>query len=175
MLRCFSAPENMMNANEQMNRLSTEISDLIVKLVNDTDGPVTLAEVERVIPGFVKKDPPNWGYVIEGSKKKQLIWVGMSEAGYLALRQIIAKRRVAVQVVNILPYLLENRVINDDDWVPTMLLPARAANLEAPRRLVRVSERSRESLVEKAVAARIPGYRVLSPAPMRFTADQFSI
>ena len=100
-----------MNANKQMNRLSTEIADLIVKLVNDTDGPVTLAEVERVIPGFAKKDRPNWGYVIEGSNTEQLIWVGMSEAGYLALRQIIAERRVAVQVVNILPYLLENRVI----------------------------------------------------------------
>jgi flagellar biosynthesis regulator FlbT len=74
--------------------------------------------------------------VIEGSETEQLVWNGMSEAGYLALRKVISERRVAIQLVNAVPYLLENCVVYDDDWVPTMLLPAKAANLEAPRRLV---------------------------------------
>jgi hypothetical protein len=164
-----------MNASTQLEKLASDIADLIVKLVNDTDGPVTLARVDRDVPGFAKKEPPNWGYVIEGSETEQLVWNGMSEAGNLALRKVISERRVAIQLVNTLPYLLENCVLYDDDWVPTMLLPARAANLAAPRRLVRVSDAYRKAIMAEAAAKRIPGYRALVPSSMRFTADRFSL
>src|SRR4029079_17351693 len=43
-----------------------------------------------------------------------------------------------------------------------------------PRRLVRLSESSREAVMAQVAASRISGYRPLVPAPMRFTADRFS-
>jgi hypothetical protein len=160
---------------DAMQTATSKIAALIVDLVNNTDGPVTLARVDRDVPGFAQKNLPNWCYVVTGkNKKEQLVWNEMSKAGYLALRKVILERLVAVQLVNALPYLFENCVIDDDDWVPTVLIPAKAANLAAPRRLVRLSESSCEAVMAQVAASRISGYRPLVPAPMRFTADRFS-
>jgi hypothetical protein len=161
---------------DAMQTATSKIAALIVDLVNNTDGPVTLAQVDRDVPGFAQKNPPNWGYVIKGkNKKEQLVWNGMSEAGYLALREVILERRVATQLVNALPYLFENCVIYNDDWVPMVLIPAKAANLAAPRRLVRLSESTLEAVMAEVAATGTPGYRALVPASMRFTADRFSL
>jgi hypothetical protein len=163
-----------MNANIQTAALATMIADLIVDLVNKTNGPVTLAQIDRDVPGFAQKNRPNHCYVIR-EKTEQVFWNGMSEGGYLALRDVIFERRVAIQFVNALPYLLQNCVVYDADWVPTVLIPAKAANLSAPRRLVRLSESTREAVMATAAANVIRGYQALVPAPMRFTADRFSL
>jgi hypothetical protein len=173
-LQYFKMSESKMNATTQLEKLSDKIADAIVALVNDKNGPVTFSEVEAEIPGFAKREPPTKGYALELRPGAEiLIWGGMSEAGYLALRKIISGRRVAIQFVNLLPYIFDDYP-SDDDWMPAMLLPARAANLETPRWLWRTSEYCRNYIMAKASAEKKAGYRVLTPTPLRFTADQFS-
>ena len=94
----------------------------------------------------------------------------MSEAGYLALRKVLNGRQVALQFVNVLPYLLEDCFVKHGDWAPTVLLPAKAANLDAPTRLMRVSPESRKHIIAKVAAERLGGYRALTPSSTRFTA-----
>jgi hypothetical protein len=172
--RRFAPPEIKMNATMQLENHSNKLADAIVDLVNAKNGPVTFSEIELEIAGFAKRDPPAMGYAIElRSGKEILIWSGMSEAGYLALRKIISGRRVAIQFVSLLPYIFDS-CPSDEDWVPAMLLPAKAANLEVPRRLMRTSEYCRKGIMTRAAAEKKAGYRLLTPSPMRFTADQFS-
>ncbi len=163
-----------MNVNMQLEKRSSKIADAIVDLVNDTDGPVTFSQVDHKIPGFAKRKPPTKGYAIElRSGAEILIWGGMSEAGYVALRKIISGHRVAIQFVNLVPYFFGDWP-SDDDWVPVMLLPAKAANLQTPRWLIRTSEYCRNYMMKQAGADKKAGYRILIPSPLRFTADQFS-
>ncbi len=78
-------------------------------------------------------------------------------------------RRVAVQFVSQLLYLLEDGLIEEEHWQPIVLLPARAANLDSPKWLVRASQGY------VAMALGTPGWRLLKSAPASFTADQFSL
>jgi hypothetical protein len=143
--------------------------------VNDTDGPVTFSRIDREVPGFKSEDRSIWQYLIDNSGKEFLIWSGMTQAGFSALCQVISGRRVAIQFVNALPYILDDLLLFDDDWLPSLLVPAKAANLETPRRLLRTSEHCREYLMERATADKEAGYRMLEPRPLRFTADRFSL
>jgi hypothetical protein len=163
-----------MKTANQLEKRSDEIADAIVKLVNDTDGPVTLSRVEREIPGFKSEVRSHWEYLIDNAGKEFLIWSGMSEAGFLALSKVISGYRAAIQYVNVLPYMLDDFLLCDDDWLPAVLVPAKAANLETPRRLLRISEYCRKSLMQRATAEKKTGYRMLTPSPLRFTADQFA-
>ena len=79
------------------------MADAIVDLVGRTDGPVTLGEIDRKIPGFAANEPPSWNYYFELDDREVVIWDGMTKAGFLALRKVIRGRRVAVQFVNVLP------------------------------------------------------------------------
>jgi hypothetical protein len=171
--------EIKMNTANGLNRLSNKIADAIVKLVNDTDGPVTLSQVALEVPGFATQEPPTHGYALGSSAgAEMLIWAGMSEAGYSALRKIINGRRVAIQFVSALPYILDSSPAYCpiyDDWQPTMLLPAKAANLETPRCLIRASDGYRSHTMRRAAAERKVGYGTLVPSPLRFTADQFAV
>jgi hypothetical protein len=164
-----------MSATTQLEDLSNKIADAIVVLVNDTDGPVTFSEIQLAIPGFAKREPPTRGYAIElRSGEEILIWGGLSEAGYMALRKVISGRRVAIQFVNMVPYI-SHLCPSDDEWMPAMLLPAKAANLETPRWLLRTSEYCRNYLLGKAAEEKKAGYKILTPSPLRFTADMFSL
>ena len=164
-----------MNATEQLENVSNKIADAVVDLVNYTDGPVTFSRVDLEVPGFTSAERSTWDYLIDNSGKEFLIWSGMSEAGFAALSKVISGRRVAIQFVNVLPYILDNVLLCDDDWLPSVLVPARAANLETPRRLLRTSEDCRKYLMKRAVADGKSGYRMLTPSSLRFTADQFSL
>jgi hypothetical protein len=171
--------ETEMSTANQLNRLSNKIADAIVDLVNETDGPVTLSQVALEIPGFATQEPTTHGYALGSSAgAEMLIWAGMSEAGYSALRKIINGRRVAIQFVSALPYILDSSPAYCpiyDDWQPTMLLPAKAANLETPRCLIRASDGYRSHTMRRAAADKREDYKMLTPSPLRFTADQFSI
>jgi hypothetical protein len=164
-----------MSATMQLEKLSNIIADAIVNLVNATDGPVTLSRVDREVPGFASAQQSTWDYLIENSKKEFLIWSGMSEAGHAALSKVISGHRVAIQFINVLPYILDNVLLSDDDWLPSVIVPAKAANLETPRRLLRTSEHCRKYLIERAAADKKAGYRPLSPRPMQFSADAFCL
>ena len=71
--------------------------------------------------------------------------------------------------MSLLPYLLEDGLIYNENWRPIVLLPARAANLDSPKWLVRASQDY------VAIALDTPGWRLLKPATVSFTADQFSL
>ena len=164
-----------MDATTQLENLSNKIADAIVTLVNDTNGPVTFSQLDLDIPGFKSAERSTWDYLIDNSGKEFLIWSGMSEAGFLALSKVISGHRVAIQYVNVLPYILDDYLPCDDAWLPAVLVPANAANLETPRRLLRMSEYNRDYIMQRAIADKKAGYAMRTPGPLRFTADQFSL
>jgi hypothetical protein len=164
-----------MNTTTQSEPFANKIADAIVDLVNDSDGPVTFSRIALEVPGFAAQKPPTHGYALElRPGTEMLLWSGMSEAGYLALRKIINGRRVAIQFVSALPYILDCFPV-DDDWMPAMLLPTKGANFETPRWLIRASDDHRSHVMRRVTADNKGGYRMLTPGPLRFTADQFLI
>jgi hypothetical protein len=159
-----------------MEKQASRIADAIVDLVERNNGPVTLAQIEREVEGFAKEEPPTWECFLERDDGETIIWNGMTEAGLTALRKVIRGRRVAVQLVNVLPYILEDRFIDDEHWWPIVLLPARAANLETPAfPLMRASQEYRDYCIKRATAERKTGNRLLTPGAVRYTADQLSL
>jgi hypothetical protein len=97
-----------------------------------------------------------------------LFWYGMTEAGAAALQNVMSVRRVAIQFVSLLPYILEGCVIKEDNWQPIVLLPARAANLDTPNWLIRAPQ-----AVIRETTKRKVGHRLLTPCRVGATADQF--
>ena len=99
----------------------------------------------------------------------------MTEAGEAALRKIIYGKKVAIQFVTPLPYLLDGGgcYVDRDDWLAIMLLPARAANISTPDFLARLSQKCLEDACrpsEKRAAVQL-----LTPGPLNFSVDYFSI
>ncbi len=159
---------------KQLDKAVSRIADAIVNLVEGSDGPVTLAELDRDIPDFATKERPAWNGSINTGDGDQLIWAGMTEAGQLALSKVLYEQRVAVQFVSLLPYLLERCVLNEENWLPIVLLPAKAANLNTPKWLLRVSPGCQE-YCRRHAAAENKFVRLLTPSSIRFTADQFAL
>ena len=154
------------------------MANAIVELVEQTDGPVTLTRLDRDIPGFSKKDDPSWSYEVDAPLgevvTEVVIWNGMTEAGSMALQSVLRGRRVAIQFVSVILYLLEGHIINDENWLPAVLLPARAANWDTPMWLVRGSEKLRKSFAEGA-EKRGTHQQPLNPGSVGSTADAFSV
>ena len=151
---------------------ASRIADAIVDLVERVDGPVTLARIDREIPGFAKQETPSWEYVIEHDGGETLIWCGMTEAGLEALRKVMSGRRVAVQsLVSLLPYLLQGGYPQCDSWMPVVLLPVRTANLDTPNWRMRGSQQFLDHCMRTAAR----GYRLLTPSAVRGTADRFAV
>jgi|tagenome__1003787_1003787.scaffolds.fasta_scaffold19234285_1 hypothetical protein len=122
----------------KLQKEASRIADEIVALVERTDGPVTLCRVQREVTGFAASEPPYWDVSRDQNGKRWVLWGQMSEAGRQALNNVINGKRVAVEVVSGLVYLIEGRVLDDEDWQPIMLLPARQANVSAKKCLLRV-------------------------------------
>ena len=160
---------------KNIKKQAIKIANAIVELVERTDGPVTLAQVSREVPGFAEEGLAAWSYTRDIPGGEMLIWDNMTEAGGAALREVIEGRRVAIQYVNLLPYLLDNYLLADENWRPIMLLPVKAANLETPSWLVRASKGYRDYSIKRAAAEGKTGYRLLKTRPMRFVADQFVV
>jgi hypothetical protein len=164
-----------MRTNKQSEKQASHIADAIVDLVERCDGPVTLAQINREIPGFGTNEDPSWDYHIKHEGGVSIIWDGMTEAGTKALRKVIRGRRVAVQLVDARLYILEGYSIRSERCVPVVLLPARAANLETPAfPLLRVAPRTQHEWMMQATAQKKPGNRLLTPGSVRSTADCFS-
>ena len=62
--------------NDTLEKQTNRIADAIVELVERTDGPVTLARVEREVAGFAKHEPPSWSFVIERGGVRRSIGPG---------------------------------------------------------------------------------------------------
>ncbi len=164
-----------MNSNAEVEKSARKIADAIVELVELEDGPLTLARINREVPGFAKKDRPSWSFHLDSVVGRWVIWDGMSEAGYIALRGVLSNRTVALQWVDGRPYRIENYVLPNASWHPVLLLPAKGANLDSPDRLLRVSPEYQQHWLKLAAEEKIRGYRALTPVPLRFTTDQFCI
>lgn len=154
---------------KHIEKKANRIADAIVEFVERADGPVTLAEIDGEVAGFAADEPPFYSHVIERAGAEMVFWSGMTEAGLKALQKVLRGRRVAVQPVRPLLYLLEGCINEDENWRPIVLLPARAANLDSPKWLIRGSQ----DFI--AVAMSKPGWRSLKPGSVSFTADQFSL
>jgi hypothetical protein len=163
-----------MTRNEQIENQANRIADAIVDLVERCDGPVTLAQINREIPGFASYERSAGEYFVEHDGGKSVIWDGMTEAGMKALEKVIRGRRVAVQLVDARLYILEGYSIRDERWFPIVLLPARAANLETPAFPLMRASREREFIM-RATAERRAGNRLLTPSSVGSTADYFSV
>ena len=85
-----------MSTTTQLEKCSNKIADAIVELVNATDGPVTLLQVEREIAGFKSDEQPAWHFTFH-SNGDGFVWGGMTEAGVSALYNIVFGKKVAVQ------------------------------------------------------------------------------
>jgi len=104
----------------------------IVSLVERIDGPAPLNRIDQHVSGFRALHGPSWSYFMRHSAGEAVLWDGMTEAGYKALRHVLNEREVALQLVNALPYIFENVRLIDPDWQPVLLLPVRAANINGP-------------------------------------------
>lgn len=164
-----------MKSTRQIEKSARKIANAIVELVELEDGPVTLAQINRDVPGFAKEDRPSWSYHLDSVVGRCVIWDGMTEAGYIALRGVLSNRRVAVQWVDARPYRIEHHVLPDTNWHPLLLLPVKGANLDSPDRLLRVSPEYQQHWLKRAAEEKIRGYRAVTPVPLRFTTDQFCI
>jgi len=155
-----------------LEREAGRIADAIVELVERSDGPVTLAQVQREISGFAKHEPPSWEHVVKHDGRETSFWSEMTEAGLTALLKVTRERRVAIQFVSILPYILDGCLIENEDWQPIVLLPARAANVDSPNWLLRVPPWCQEGLA-RATAEGKACHRLLTPPYVGATADHF--
>jgi hypothetical protein len=163
-----------MGTHRRLNHTAKHIANSIVELVKRIGGPVTLAQIAREIPGFSREEPPAWSYIVTHAGGELLVWDCMTKEGYSALRSVMSGRRVAVQFVNRMPYILERCVSGSQNWQPLVLLPKSAGNLETPLWLLRASPGYREYSMARAAKERIAGYQKITPRPVRFTADQLS-
>jgi hypothetical protein len=149
-------------------KLAKCMAEAIVNFLERVGGPVTLAQIEREIPGFAERDDraSSWSFVTEADDGEVdgLLWDGMTGEGYAALRAILTERRVAIQMAPSLIYWLEGRFPAHQNWAPVSLLPARMANLETPRLLIRGSQQVLDQIIARASTERVDGFRVLGPA-----------
>src|SRR5262245_40941427 len=98
-----------MKHRKMKSKAASRIADRITELVDRADGPVTLARIEREVPGFAAKGQRSWTYETEGDNGEDgsLIWDGMSKAGRDALRSVRVARRVAIQMGSRLNYVVD--------------------------------------------------------------------
>jgi len=146
---------------DTLEKEANRIADAIVELVERTNGFVTLLQVEREVPGFATHELPSWSYRKEYSGEERVLWDRMTEAGGKGLEKVLHGHRVAIQFVTLLPYILQDCIIEDETWLPIVLIPARAANLDTP------------NSVARATASGKPDHRLLTPNHVGPTPDQF--
>jgi hypothetical protein len=145
------------------------IADAIVALVERTNGPVFLHEIDQEVAGFRASEPQGYNYFISNNGKETVYWDGMTLEGYEALRSVLNDRRGAVQYVSRLPYIFDGLEVDDGGWQPIVLLPARATNLATAKWAMRVSAENQAAALASGTG------QPLTPQPIGFTADQFAI
>jgi hypothetical protein len=162
-----------MTTNMQFDKQVDRVADAIVGLVERTDGPVTLARVHREVDGFAQHEPPFWAHVVRCASGEVSFWCEMSKAGLAAFQKVMDERRIAIQFVNTLPYVLDGCFRENENWQPIVLLPARAANLDGPKGLIRVPQEVQDQIA-RAAAEQKTSLRPLAPRYDGATADHFS-
>jgi hypothetical protein len=143
-------------------RQAGRIADAIVDLVERSGGPITLAQIDREVPGFAEMDPtaPSWCW----GEEESFFWSGMTRQGCEALRAVLLGRRVALQPASPLVYLLHGRYSDDQNWVPIALVPAAMAKLRTSRLLISGPEEVLKQLEDLATAKQAPGFQRINRA-----------
>lgn len=144
--------------NRNLKTETTRIADDIVALVEQTGGPVTLCRVHGEVTGFAAAEPPARAVYRQQNGRQIIYWSDMTEAGAMALNNVLYGSRVALEAVDVLPYLLEGGVLDNEDWQPIVLLPASHANLSAKNGLFRVPQQL------LTPGRMFPSWKVLAPA-----------
>jgi len=160
-------------ARSRRNKVARIVKE-IVDLVESTDGPVPLNRIDDQVRGFsarCSRSRRRYDYFMRLNAGEVIIWNGLTKAGCDALRCVLYERRVALQLVNVIPYFLEDVRLLDPDWQPVVLLPVRAANIDGPKWSFRVPPALAHQFM-----LRVAGddrYRSLIPGQVGFTADDF--
>lgn len=142
----------------------SQIAKAIVDLVEQAGGPVTLARIEREVPGFAEKDGRvHWSWVAGDRDDERVFWDAMTKRGFEALRSVVLEGMVAMQSCPSSVYALEGRYPLDPKWVPIALAPARQANLQTPNLLIRGSKEVLHQMIARAAAKGVSGFRVIGP------------
>jgi hypothetical protein len=155
--------------NDRIARKVARIAHAIVDLVERTDGPVLLHQLDQNVPGFKASGRWGYNYFIADDGKEIIYWQGMTEAGLEAFRSVLHGRRVAVQYVSGLLYFMDDMLVDAEAWEPIALLPVRAANLDTPKWAARASPAARLQALSTAPSK----FRPLEPQAVRSTADDF--
>jgi hypothetical protein len=153
--------------NETVDKQVRRIADAIVELVERADGPVTLAQVDREVSGFAAHEPPFCNHVLTGAGGETSFWYDMTEPGVAALRKVMNERKVAIQFVSPVVYWVQGHIFENQNWQPIVLLPVRAANVEAPNWSMRTPPEVAEMITKQG------RNRLLKPGLVRATADGF--
>src|SRR5437868_1480000 len=114
--------------DSEVEREAGRIADEIVAMVERADGPVTLYRLQRQVGGFGASEPPYREIYREGDGGRVVYWADMTAAGAQALDNVMFGNRVAVEHVDVLPYVLEGGALKHEEWQPIVLLPAKEAN-----------------------------------------------
>jgi hypothetical protein len=163
------------NIGTKFGQTADSIAKAIVDLVECTNGPVTLAQIARDIPGFAKETPPAWEYFVRRPQGEMLIWNCMTEVGNAALRAVMSGREAAVQYVTPAAYLTEDLVPARQNWQPIVLLPRSTANLDTPHWLMRASPGFVSHAMAQAAKEGTTGYRPITPRPGSVISDRFAV
>jgi hypothetical protein len=92
-----------------------------------------------------------------------------------ALRDVITGRKVAIQYVIPMFYIVENPLCECENWEPVVLLPKSDGNLESPNRLLRASRGYQEYALRCASEGKMSGIRRITPRAASFAADPFAV
>jgi hypothetical protein len=145
---------------KQLEREAKRIEDAIVTLVKRKGG-ATFAQIEREVAGFAS-GKLGWQYSIEWEDGiETVIWQNLTSPGLAALKAVLSGRRVAVELVHPLLYLLQGRLPECEHWLPMRLRPAEDANLDGPRWLMWAPQDHLDALAQTPAAER--RYRMLDP------------
>jgi hypothetical protein len=74
--------------SSNVTRIAREIVDLVEKI----NGPVPLNRIDEHVSGFRAPHGPSWSYFMRHSAGEAVLWDGMTEAGYKALRHVLNER-----------------------------------------------------------------------------------
>ena len=160
-------------ARSRRNKVARIVKE-IVDLVESTDGPVPLNRIDDQVRGFSARRSGSrrrYEYFMRLNVGEVIIWNGLTKAGCDALRCVLYERKVALQLVNVIPYFLEDVRLLDPDWQPVVLLPVRAANIDGPKWSFRVPPALAHQFM--LGVAGDDRYRSLIPRQVGSTADQF--
>jgi hypothetical protein len=137
------------------------IADAIVKLVNGSRSPTTLATLARQIPGFsAQVGEPAYEWGTDDGNDRLVVWDGMTKEGFQALMDVVLNARVAICPVPQFAYIVQGYIPLGPNWVSLGLISCAAANFTTTKILVSAPEQMLRQLESHACAAAWGAHRL---------------